>query len=141
MKKTTLLALLLLSSLCAPLANIYPRQSPDTKRRALECPDTGVEHHDAKFTPTQIAACEWGFLSYTGFGLDLRWEDPVCPTTVIWEPPYQSTIPKANVTFQHAGEAHAQMIEFVCDEETESCHHSATHSLPGAFHSYIELPC
>ncbi|GEM_PF-4559112 len=141
MKKTTHLIPLLVVALCAPLAATTLLQSQGSTPSASTCPDMGVELISATFTPTQMAACEFGFLKYEGFGLDLSWEDPVCPLTVIWEPPYSATVPKPNMTFQYVDNSHAQLFEFVCDEKQEVCRHSNIHELPGFYPFYIELPC
>ena len=97
----------------------------------------GVQMVDATFTPTQMAACEFGFLHYEGFGLDLTWEDPVCPLSVIWEPAYSSVVAKPNMTVKHVDNSHARMFEFVCDKDEEVCRHSASHELPGFYPSIL----
>ncbi|MDA9860461.1 hypothetical protein N9C81_01165 [Planctomycetota bacterium] len=141
MKKSTHLIHLLIGAFCAPLAAATLLQSPGSTPPMDKCPDMGVQMVDAAFTPTQMAACEFGFLHYEGFGLDLTWEDPVCPLSVIWEPAYSSVVAKPNMTVKHVDNSHARMFEFVCDKDEEVCRHSASHELPGFYPFYIELPC
>lgn len=141
MKKSTPLIPWLIGALCAPLAAATLLQSPGSTLPADKCPDMGVQMVDATFTPTQMAACEFGFLHYEGFGLDLTWEDPVCPLSVIWEPAYSSVVAKPNMTFKYVDNSHALMFEFVCDKDAEVCRHSTSHELPGFYPFYIELPC
>ena len=100
MKKSTHLIPLLIGAFCAPLAAATLLQSPVSTPPMDKCPDMGVQMVDAAFTPTQMAACEFGFLHYEGFGLDLTWEDPVCPLSVIWEPAYSSVVAKPNMTVE-----------------------------------------
>ncbi len=131
----------LLCLLCTPLAASSLIQSPGGTTGQVYCPNTGVNTVGAKLTPTVTAACKNGFVKYKGFGLDLSWEDPVCPTLVIYEPAHSVTVPKPGMRFKFVDCSKALALEFECDEDTENCNFIGSHELPGAYPFYVELPC
>ena len=141
MKKSTQLIPLLIAAFCAPLAASALLQSPNSAGSGAYCPDLGVKTIDATFTPTLMASCEYGFVKYEGFGLNLSWEEPICPAMVVFEPVYSATVSKPNMRFEYVDSSTAVAIEFCCNEKTEACIHSGTHDLPGFYPFYIEIPC
>ncbi|MBC8328547.1 MAG: hypothetical protein ISR76_10230 [Planctomycetes bacterium] len=86
------------------------------------CPDIGVtNHHTAVTTASGFQACEWGMIEFHFGGAKIKWEDPVCPLFIFFEPYWTEIGEKHGTRILQVYLSRSMKFNYRCDEESENC--------------------